>query len=166
MLSSFADFQRRITFLLSAFLVLSLCLGLAWRDLGAKYIDSKARDEIVRVLKPIRYEIPDGVLRLKLSDFGTYDLDWVEANYVLYRVKKNIKTFSYISSSATYSNIPDKISNFPKRWFLFENTRNECLTDIEIKSISQSSFIKKLFFKPHFELKSIVSSCGKSRLSN
>jgi hypothetical protein len=143
--------------------IISLSSLLLFRVLGHKYLEQQNRLGVIQSLGPVKERIQPGVATIYVKNSEYLELNPDESNYLMYKVKKNLDTFTLLTSSTSEPIFPGEIfSSSSKRsesWTLYSFPKKVCRTNIYISRISPEGKFLGIAVRPKYRVDQLETAC-------
>jgi hypothetical protein len=161
---------RQLNFVSAYISIIIICLSslLLFRVLGVKYLEQQNRLGVIQSLDTVEDDILPGFATVYVKDSEFLELNPDESNYLMYKVKRNLDTFTLVLPSMTKPEVPERIFlsaqseswTLFKSWTLFGFPKKVCRTEVDVSRVSQLSKFPNLVFKPKYKVERIESTCS------
>ncbi|MEO0015607.1 MAG: hypothetical protein RL589_88 [Actinomycetota bacterium] len=146
----------------TSLIIVTLSSILLFRVMGTKYLEQQNRLAVIETLKLKSNEIYPGAARIYVKNSEFLEMNTDEANYLMYKVKGNLATYSVFSKLDEALELPtESLDRTIDTWQLYTFPNKVCQTDITISRLSNLSNFPKIVLKPKYRVDAISSICRK-----
>lgn len=153
--------QIQIIITFSSLVIIFMSAFLFVRVLGVKYLEQQNRISLVKTLASVREEILPGTVNVSITNSEFLNLNSDEANYLMYKVKGNLYSYTTVESNNNESQFAydSNTKFFPGKTFIPGKYKKTCRTDIQIIRVNLLSKFPRLETNPKYKIKSLKSEC-------